>query len=349
MALNLPLYQTMLKARDTSPYNYYKNFQQALINTRWTNTTTLVTIEEQAMIGEWQFNPIEVRLNHAISSSPKSRWQGDDVRKINFQDLDHSIRRGLYYHFDNNYYITTFIDEADRLAKDVIVRRCNNFMRWVDPNTKEVKSYPCVLAYDATSPQNQIDNDIITPNNNIAIIVQGNADTQYIHTNQRFIFNGENRVWKIIGHNKYIMDNIDDDMASIFYFNVQLDEVSPYDDFENGIANNIEHQSIIGEQSTKQEEIVGEPYIKVSPYLESLTQGKSATLQVRFVDAQGNETDEKVYCNPSNANPSSYLLEDLGNNTFRLTNNKFDSKLLYLKFYHGDVFNNVVVRLKALF
>lgn len=348
MSLNLSMYKTMLRARDTTPYDYYKNLQQALIDSQWTNTTTKNTVMEQTSTEVWEFNPIEVRLNHAIAMVTKGLPNGDDFRKVSFQDLDHSIVRGLYYSFDNNYWIATFTDEANRLTKDIMVRRCNNWLKWRDKKTGNILQYPCVIAYDATSPQNQVDNDIIVPNNGFFIIVQGNADTRTIDTNQRFLLNG--RPFKIAGYNNALMDSVIDDVPNILYFDTYLDEISPYDDFENGIANNFEPTDVIGSESSPQPNIPsGVPYIKIHPYVESITQGQSVEIKARVIDEFGNPTTDRVICNPSNANPSNYTLEEMGNNLFKLTNNKRDAKPLGLQFVGGGLTENIVVILKALF
>ena len=55
MALNLPHYRAMLKARDITPYNYYANFEQALINAQWDNTTTVYTVQEETELGSFSF------------------------------------------------------------------------------------------------------------------------------------------------------------------------------------------------------------------------------------------------------------------------------------------------------
>lgn len=348
MALNLPMYQSMLQLRDTTPYDYYKNFQQALINSQWTNTTTLYTVNEQEDINVWQFNEIQVHLNHAIAMVTKGLPNGDDFRKINFQNLDHEIVRGLYYMFDNNYWIVTFTDEAELLTKNVMVRRCNNWLRWVDKNTGKLIEYPCVVAYDATSPQNQIDNDIITPNNGLFIIVQGNNDTLTIETNQRFILNG--RPFKIAGYNNALMESSIDESPNLLYFDTYLDEISPYDDLNNGIANNFEPINIIGYQSGQQ--IIppaGNQYIQIEPYVESINQGQSVIITAKVIDSNGDSTESNVICNPSNANPKNYILENLGNNQFKITNLKMDSDPLGLQFISGDLIENMVVVLKSLF
>ena len=58
---------------------------------------------------------------------------GDDFRQLAFRSIEHPCVRGRYYYFEDNYWLGTFTDEHDSIAKTMVVRRCNNFMRIVDP------------------------------------------------------------------------------------------------------------------------------------------------------------------------------------------------------------------------
>lgn len=345
--LNLPMYQCMLNARDTKPHDYYKNLQQSLINSQWDNTTTLYPIFEQYLDFSWHFHEIEAHINHAISMVTSGIKNGDDFRKLSFRDLDHIINRGLYYQFDNNYWLTTFTDEHSRLTKDIMVRRCNNWLRWIDSETNELIKYPCVLSYDAGSPQNQIDNDIITPNNSLNIIIQGNKDTRTIYTNQRFILG--KRPFKIAGYNNALMDFASDDLPNILYFDVYLDEISPYDDLVNDIANNFNPINNIGIENENQEIPETKNYIKIDPFINGLNQEKSVVIQTQLISENGELLENQIICEPSGANPINYILEDIGNNQFKLTNVHFDSMPLMLTFKSGNITSQMVVELKALF
>lgn len=347
MALSLPKYQALLKARDVVPYDYYKGLEQAIINAQWSNTTTLYTVQEQTEIGSWTFNDIEVRLNHLIDRSTLSRKNGDDFRSINFKDLNHSIIRGLYYQFENNIWLTTFTDEIHMLAKNILLRRCNNNMKWKDLETGTVYSYPCVLAYDDTSPQNQKVKDIITPNNGIIVIVQGNPDTRNIKLNQRFIFN--NRPFKIAGYNNYMYDTVADDMPNILYFDTYLDEVSPYDDLVNGIANATAPDTPIGTESGTQDVPTGESCIVVTPYVESITQSQNVEIHAYVQDASGTTTTDVVSCTPTGAKATSYAITQSQTNRFILTNLHYDETPLTLTFNSGNLSTVINVKLKGLF
>ena len=247
-----------------------------------------------------------------------------------------------------NYYIATYTDERHLLTKNVVVRRCNNWMKWRDKLTGEIRQYPCVLAYDDTSPQNQKVKDIITPNNGIVVIVQGNEYTADIYLNQRFIFNG--RPFKIAGYNNYMQDYVGDTQPNIYYFDTYLDEISPYDDLVNGIADNLQPDTNIGsdidEQPIPPTDVSS---IVVSPMLESLTQGQSQIITAYVQDSEGNRTADVVTCTPSGAPMGNYTLVSMVDNQFNLTNVKYSNTPLVLTFNNGDLTTSLSVKLKGLF
>lgn len=233
MALNF--YNSKLKIIPKTPHDYYVNHMQALIDSEWYNTTTLFTIKKEDPFGSLQFDDIEAHVIHAIDKSTGMK-QGDDFRELIFRDLDTTTELGTCWYFDDNYWLAINLDEYNRTSKNIFVRRCNNALRWYDDIDGHLIEIPCIIEYDATSPSPQVDNDIITPNNKLTIICQGNATTGTIKVNQRFMFG--KRPFKVTGYNNYMwVDNKRKD-SSIIYMDAYLDEISPYDDLIHNIAYN---------------------------------------------------------------------------------------------------------------
>lgn len=235
--MSLDFYNAKLKNAPASCYDYYMDHMQALINDRWDNTTSLLTIKEEEPFGSFEFRDIEVHIIHALDKTTGKK-QGDDFREIVFKDLNRTVELGSCYYFDDNYWLSINLDEENRVSKNIFNRRCNNVLRYRDSEDGHIVEIPCILDYDATSPQQQVDNDIITPNNKIQIIVQGNEKTHKFIQNYRFIFT--DRVFKITGFNNYMWESNLDRNAPLLYLDAYLDEKSPYDDFENGVAYNEE-------------------------------------------------------------------------------------------------------------
>lgn len=228
-------YEAMRNIHPVSADDYYRTHFQKLIDAKWYETTTVTKVEEETPFASLQFEEVEVRLQHVLDLA-RSRTQGDDFRQITFQNIEKRVRLGTYYRFSDAYWVTVNTDNYDRINKNIILKRCNNTIKWVD---KEgwLHQYPCNLAYDQSSGSPQVDHDIITPNNKIQVILQANEHTLKLKANMRFIFG--DRPFRVISINNYMIDTIDGDQ-SIIYMQVQLTEKLPKDDFVNCVADNYE-------------------------------------------------------------------------------------------------------------
>ena len=83
--MTLPFYDAIHAFLPATPNDYYRNHFQALINAKWTETTTRFMIKAETGVGNFEFEYVEVKLNHAIEKSTGTK-QGDDFREIIFQD-----------------------------------------------------------------------------------------------------------------------------------------------------------------------------------------------------------------------------------------------------------------------
>lgn len=223
----LPFYEAMRQTLPSNPDSYYRDFFQELVNVQWENTTTIKRMEEQDEIGSPNFHEIEVQMTHVLDRSTGVK-QGEDFRKIMFRDIGYNVFKGRYYRFDRNYWIVINTDELDRISKHVVIRRCNNFIRYRDPEDNHIVEIPCIMEYDTSSPSPQVNNDVITPNNHAVFIVQGNEQTyKLIQDNLRIMFGG--RPFKVTGYNNYLETYTDGSIPYLIYVDAYLDEVSPYD------------------------------------------------------------------------------------------------------------------------
>ena len=321
----------------SSPNNYYREQMQALINSQWDNTTALQNIEEEYPFASFQFREVEVHMTHALDKSTRQK-QGDDFRELIFQNIDYTVNLGAYYKFNNAYWLTINLDELNRTSKNIIVRRCNNVLKWKDYNGT-IYEYPCVLEYDATAASPRVDNNIITPNNRVRVIVQANNDTLSLLVNKRFIFGG--RPFRIIGYNNYMIDEING-TQSILYIQTQLDEISPYDDFVNNIAYNTNTESETGEPAEPLNGIVVEPAFDF--VRQNYTMEFTANLYIDNV-----KQDDVVEAVASGAPYWGYEFTSIGDNTFRLLCKKMTQIPLQITFTCGDVTDSIMVDLKSIF
>ena len=330
-------YLAKRNAVPASPNNYYREHMQALIDSQWDNTTMLQTVEEEYPFASFQFREVEVHMNHALDKSTRQK-QGDDFRELMFRDIDYTVNLGAYYKFSDAYWIAINLDELNRTTKNIIIRRCNNILKWKDSDNK-VYEYPCVLEYDATAASPRVDNNIITPNNRVRVIVQANNDTLSLVVNKRFLFGG--RPFKIIGYNNYMIDEING-KQSILYIQTQLDEISPYDDFVNNIAYNTNVENEIEQSSEPLNGIIIEPTFDF--VRQNYTMNFTANLYIDNI-----KQSDIVEAITSGAPEWGYEFKSLGNNTFSLLCKKMTQVPLQITFTCGDITDSIMVDLKSIF
>lgn len=227
-----------------SPNDWYRSIEQAFINAQWENTTSLTNIQEQNVslnqddyFENFEFTPIEVWVNTVVGQSSTGSKTGYDFIQIIFQNIDHLKIEGRYYIIDGQYYIAYFDNRIVDVDANISVRRCNEWMRIIDPMNGSVYQIPCVVDYDMSAPSNKVTNDIITPNNHAVVKVQQNAITERLFTtNKRFILGG--RPFKITGLQNATNQFIDNSITSLMDIDLFLDEIWEKDNLIDGVADN---------------------------------------------------------------------------------------------------------------
>lgn len=234
----LPYYVNSLdNGMRPQPNEYYRELQQAFYDSQWDNTSARITVQEQVAIGSSQYKPLEVWINKVIGSTTTFAKNGEDFRQLIFQDIDRPTTRGLYYIFENDYWIADFQNPSQGLCSDITVRRCNNALRIIDPENGSIFAIPCVVDYDATSPTMLINSSILTPNNHLLVYVQANDDTMRLFTlNKRFIIGG--RAFKLLAFQNALNESLLNQKPTILYLELFLDEEHADDDLVNQVAYN---------------------------------------------------------------------------------------------------------------
>ncbi len=227
-----------------APNDYYRELQQAFINEQWDNTSAKQTIYQQRLDCQGNFTndcfeKIEAWMNYVVGQGTSDR-NGHDFVQLAFRDINHFTVRGRYYQFENNFWITTFDDEHDSLTKTVVVRRCNNYLKIIDPNNGSIFAIPCVIDYDMSSPSSQVSRYVVTPNNHASVIVQGNEDTlRLFKINTRYILGG--RPFKLYAYQNALLNTMNSQDTTLLYLDLYLDELHDKDDLENSVADNGEY------------------------------------------------------------------------------------------------------------
>ena len=236
--MNLRFFNNIINNEiDTKPNNLYRDLQQEFINIQWDNTTALEIVQEQEDIGINYYHDLQVWLVPTVSDTSTGMKDVRDFNKLIFKDITHTVKRGLMYKFDNCYWLVHSYSEYDGVVQDCGIRRCNNFLRMIDPLNGSVFSIPCVVDYDMAASTVKVTKYILTPNNHAVVLVQGNQDTlRLFKTNTRFILSG--RPFKLYGYQNAVEYSIEEQSSTLLYLDLYLDEIRDGDDIENSIAEN---------------------------------------------------------------------------------------------------------------
>ncbi|MGL5767086.1 MAG: hypothetical protein ACRCX8_15735, partial [Sarcina sp.] len=237
-----------------SPKASFLEGKQAQISSWFYNTTQCFQIDEQQKVGEDIYNPIDVIIDSVIEMGTGQKLS-DDWKELSFEMIDHNTKKGIMYRFENETWITVNTSDIASPTKSVIVKRCNNILRWVDRETGNIIEYPCSIGYDVASPKPKYEKTIATPDNSLTLIVQGTNETRGLKVNQRFLFNG--RPFKLTGINNVLQNGIVDTTTTLLYYDLYLDSILPTDDVNMNIANLYEYNYYVSILSSPKEQLKG--------------------------------------------------------------------------------------------
>lgn len=210
------------------------------------------TIQEETSVGSEQYQNVDVRVNNVINPTTADNVEAD-FKKIIFPDLDHSVNLGRMYYFDNNYWITVNVDKLKTLAQTVLIRRCNNTLRWIDEQTGAYYQVPCSIGYliKENRDYSTAGSAMVVPSGMIDCFYQINSKTNKIKPNQRFLFGNQNNwtAYRIEGggiNNFQNTETMDNSSAYLGRFGMAVDfSNTSTDNLVDGIANFYDNQYTI--------------------------------------------------------------------------------------------------------
>lgn len=252
--MDFPMYDNARKLVK-KPHDAYLSQLQALINERWENSTqTIFSVYQQADIGsdEWIEQPISIDTAIDIGTGFK---KGDDFKVFSHKNISADMKLGIMFRTEEDYWICTNTNGYASPTNSCEVRRCNNVMKWVDPETGFVNQQWCAIDYELSSPRPSKDKDIVVADGHIFVLVQGNDLTRSIPKNQRFIFNG--LAFKVSAFQSLLDENNITFHSNLLYIDMYADPIQPSDDLVNGIANATDYQYAIELQPDITEQIDG--------------------------------------------------------------------------------------------
>lgn len=252
--MDFPMYDNARKLVKL-PHDAYLSHLQALINERWENSTqTIFSVYQQADIGsdEWIEQPISIDTAIDIGTGFK---KGDDFKVFSHKNISADMKLGIMFRTEEDYWICTNTNGYASPTNSCEVRRCNNVMKWVDPETGFVNQQWCAIDYELSSPRPSKDKDIVVADGHIFVLVQGNDLTRSIPKNQRFIFNG--LAFKVSAFQSLLDEDNITFHSNLLYIDMYADPLQPSDDVVNGIANATDYQYAIELQPDITEQIDG--------------------------------------------------------------------------------------------
>ena len=232
--MDFPMYENMRTLIDT-PYNHYVNQIQALINDRWDNSTqNNFNVWQEKPFASGQYELVDVSIDTGVDIGTGYK-KGEDFKIFSHKDISHEVQLGTMFKTDADYWICINTNAYASAINSCEVRRCNNILKWINPDNGYVYQQWCVIEYELSKPQPSKDKDVVVANGHISIIVQGNDLTRAIRKNQRFIFNGQ--PYKLAGFQTLLDDHANQTVTNLIYMDMYLDLEKPSDDLYNMIAN----------------------------------------------------------------------------------------------------------------
>lgn len=227
-----------------TPKQDYIDLVQETLNKQFYNASDVFTIQEETSVGSGQYQNVDVRVNNVINPTTADNVE-DDFKKLIFPDLDHSVNLGRFYLFDDNYWITTNVDKIKSLAQTVIIRRCNNVLRWIDEQTGALYEEPCSISYliKENRDYSTAGSAIVVPSGMVDCFFQINTRTNKIKPNQRFLFGNPNNwtSYRVEGggiNNFNNQKTLDNNSATLGRYGLSVDFINEQtDNLTLGIAN----------------------------------------------------------------------------------------------------------------
>lgn len=291
---------------------------QALLNEQFEISSDYYIVQEETAFASGSYANIGVRINRGITTYTGERL-GDDFKLIMFKELDHDIDLGRFYYFDNNYWIGYNTEFIKNLAASLIVRRCNNVLRWYDKNGIYHQEY-CVIDYQIKRPVDSIGTtNPVTPNGFIHVYTQLNSKTRTIEDGQRFLFGntGHWTCYRVFGagvKNFLNTETTNNDSSQLLALEVGTSYVNEdTDNITLGIADAYKYETSASMVSN----------IVVTPSSGSILQSASAIFDVRYY-VSGSATSASFVFSISGSNVPSdhYIFNILGANSFSVVNNE---------------------------
>lgn len=319
-----------------TPEEYYHGYNQAVVDSKWVDTTQLRLVQEQNV----SLNPFawgddyvefEAWVDTISDMLVNVNKVYSDFIEILPKDIDHRQNyRGQYYKVSNKkrteypnelYMCYDTINDLEQLPIFKCVR-CNNELTFVN-NKNEVVHYPCYLGTDISSTNDYVAKSGIVPNTRMIVMVQVNDDTMQIVNNQRFMFD-HSSTFEVEEINNFMHEEGTDGVSTVMKIYVKYSTVLPRDNKELNLCDywGSELEPIVP---------ITKKTLMVDPINCNIKQGKSKDISYKIIDENGQEVAQTVTYTVDWSDNNYYTVEDISNG-IKINNIKMATKPLLITF-----------------
>lgn len=251
----MDLYNKYLEHFNKTPNEQYREDVQAFVNDSWDNNILIDTIilEDSPRTFSYENNNMVQAYIDSVSevSTNTAKIEGNYVSVL-FHDCTFQYNRGSMFYRPSNksYYIVYQSTNYMRTMSKCKAIQCNNIIKWIDVDTKQILAYPCSMGQELTSTTSQDLKFISTANGRTTVIVFGNEFTRKLELNQRIIFNGV--PYRINAIKNYEENNFVDREVELLFLYLEKSSIEPTDSYVYNIANFNEYEYLV---TLSQEEI----------------------------------------------------------------------------------------------
>lgn len=224
-----------------TPDEFYRELNQATIDSVWNNTTQIRTIKEENFPFDNTYKECEAWVNTVADVTTNTDKVIGNYISVLFRNIDHPNNyRGQKYlyktdNINEDYYLC--YDKINPLTQTSNTKliMCNNKLKWIDTKNGAIYEEPVFVGWELTSTNNQISKDGIVQERRLVCLIQGNKDTRGIKPNQRFII-GHNKAFKVTQIDDTNLEHINEEYPTLFILYIEWCSILPSDNLELNIA-----------------------------------------------------------------------------------------------------------------
>ena len=202
---------------------YYRTYAQEWIDKSFADTTLVRTVKEEKYPFNKEFVEYQVHVDTVSDVTVNTNKVIGNYLSLLFKDCNHKTYRGQKYLYEDEPYLCYDITkDLSRVSKTQIIK-CNNKIRWINSSGATIEE-PCFIGWEVTATNNNVTKDSTVEQRRLICLIQGNANTNEIISNQRFLLS-KTSAFKVTQVFKENLDKITDEYANMFTMHIEWSSV----------------------------------------------------------------------------------------------------------------------------